>query len=61
MKCSECPFRIKRKEPVGGLRKYGTRWCGKTGAQLKKEPIINMYGFKLMEYPKGCTGNGYQV
>lgn len=56
MKCSNCKFRRKVKEPIGGNRKHGYRKCMKTGTILKKLPEYDLNGQPTgrMEYPKGC-------
>lgn len=59
MKCSNCPYRRKLKEPVGGLRKHGYRVCLKTGAILTKHLVYDINGVPTgrRSYPEGCTEN----
>lgn len=60
MKCSECKYRLKVKEPIGGLKKSGMRFCtkGKTEIPLIKKNIPNPFGPSTVEYPIGCNGDG---
>lgn len=56
MKCSDCKFRRKVKEPVGGCRKHGYRMCLKMGTVLKKQPVYDHNGLPTgrMTYPEDC-------
>lgn len=61
LKCSECKHRIKKKEPVGGLKTRGYRICGKNGKPLNKRPVYDLGGNVVgYEYPEGCPGNGIE-
>lgn len=62
MRCSGCKYRVKVKEPIGGLRTSGMRFCMKNGKEtpLVKREARNAYGIPTgkSEYPIGCTGDG---
>ncbi len=61
-KCSECKYRMKIKEPKGGLMTKGSRECRKSGIPLSKRLYRNPVTDQVLaSNPTGCTGNGIPV